>query len=849
MPGRVSRLAQMDRAELSWRAAAAARIAADRLHVRVVAPTWDRRALADLLTPSAELSAVRDALAAARWQDAQHALAAHFISAPQRFVIGPAAKRDVADRIRTRFPQSVAQATARADRIVNGEYDLLGYRGLRFGPAASVASRLDVGGASAGAVCRSAPTVAVDWQFDPVLNRRPPFAFWADVPYLDAACGDHKVIWELNRHQHWLALGRAYWLTDDLRYRDRCLAELRSWLDANPPLMGINWASMLELAFRSLSWLWAINAFAAPAADDSPWLVDLLLALDRQLTHVERNLSYYFSPNTHLLGEALALYVSGAALPELAASGRRAALGRKVLLDEIPRQIAADGGHCERSTHYHRYTLDFYLLALIVARITGDDAAAARFGDAVARLGTAARVLSDDRGRMPHIGDDDGGALWPIAGRAPDDLRDSLAMAAALVGRPELQVGRAPEEAYWMLAGLRGVHLDSRVPGVAPVRSTSLPETGYYVSRSAAGDHLVIDGGPHGYQNAGHAHADALSLTLTVRGLPLLIDPGTGCYTTDAALRDRMRSSILHNTLTLDDRPQSLPRGPFHWAHVAATRLHRWRSNDGFDYFDGAHDGYAPAEHRRRVLALHGDLIVVADLVDDAGTHRAAVHWHIDPRWSVDARGSRVTLARDGERVGLTAPHGLLETFVGDPVSGLGWYSPAYGRLDRTTTVRHSHSATAPFWMIAVFDLNPQNPVAAVDMVPVWAEAGAVSHAAALRITRAASVDHVLFAEPAGEQNAAASTWRVAEIETDARMLFCRATADRPIARIALVDGSIVRTAGRRGFHLALPRVVPDLHADLTTDARLAGQAFGARVVVAGREYAVAPDRRAAPRV
>ena len=49
-----------------------------------------------------------------------------------------------------------------------------------------------------------------------------------------------------------------------------------------------------------------------------PWLVDMLIALDRQLTHVERHLSYYFSPNTHLTGEALALYVVGTALPELA---------------------------------------------------------------------------------------------------------------------------------------------------------------------------------------------------------------------------------------------------------------------------------------------------------------------------------------------------------------------------------------------------------------------------------------------------------------------------------------------------------------------------------------------------
>ena len=45
-------------------------------------------------------------------------------------------------------------------------------------------------------------------------------------------------------------------------------------------------------------------------------LVDLLVSLDRQLTHVQHNLSSYFSPNTHLSGEALALYaVSAAWLP------------------------------------------------------------------------------------------------------------------------------------------------------------------------------------------------------------------------------------------------------------------------------------------------------------------------------------------------------------------------------------------------------------------------------------------------------------------------------------------------------------------------------------------------------
>jgi hypothetical protein len=867
IPDALARVARMGRAEIAWRTAAAARIAFDRTRAVIAAPKWDRRRLRSVLARTPELASVREALAYQRWDEAHRRLAAHFMQAPQRFVIAPSVRRTLVDRIGQAFPNSARDASARADRVLAGQYDLLGYTALRFG----------------------SPGAVPDWHLDPVHDCRPPKTFWATVPFLTRACGDHKIIWELNRHQHWLTLGRAFWLTGDHAYRDRFVAELASWIAANPPLTGINWASMLELGLRSISWLWALQFFVAvdgtPAdrqGDGGPpkrfakaeaghhslgeaaWLVDLLLALDRQLAHVERNLSFYFSPNTHLTGEALALYVVSRAIPELAASARREALGRRVLVREIERQIAADGGHREGSACYHRYTLDFYLLALAVARLTRDPAAA-EFERAASRLAFALRLLADGQGRLPHIGDEDGGSLLPLAGRSPDDARDSLAIAASMLNRSDLQIGPTPEEVLWINPE-RGIHAPE---SSAHIPSAALPDMGYFISRSTNADHLVIDGGPHGYLNAGHAHADALSITFEYRGEPVLIDPGSGCYTFDPDVRDRLRSSALHNTLTVDGRSQSIPAGPFHWAHTANAHVRCWRTNAAFDYFDGVHDGYGAVTHRRRVLALHGSALVVADFVDATGTHRADAHWHIHPRWTVQVVGRRATLtacdrrssASEQRRLTLLVPDGLLESFSGDEESGFGWYSPRYGRIDPATTLRVSHQADGPFWIASIFDLDPTDAIIDVDWLPVWAEAGAVAHASALRLARQASTDFVVFAEPNDGHKTLA--WRIGELETDARMLFWRDESGR-LAQLALVDGSIARGGGRRGLDLTLPRVVSDLHVDfpaastalnaspstaLSAGPRIAGAAFGVRLIVEGREWSPEPERRSAPRI
>ncbi len=75
------------------------------------------------------------------------------------------------------------------------------------------------------------------------------------------------------------------------------------------------------------------------------------------------------------------------------------ATGRRILLQEIDRQILADGGHAERSTHYQRYTLDFYLLALLTR------AARTETPRRFPALPTPRRGSQSSRARWPTITD------------------------------------------------------------------------------------------------------------------------------------------------------------------------------------------------------------------------------------------------------------------------------------------------------------------------------------------------------------------------------------------------------------------------------------------------------------
>src|SRR5262245_17986176 len=105
----------------------------------------------------------------------------------------------------------------------------------------------------------------------------------------------------------------------------------------------------MEPALRLLAWLWALPLVADSQRFTPELSLTVLRSLVAQARHIASNLSLYTSPNTHLMAEALALFVVGTVLPELEAAASWREQGRTLLEREIVTQIGDDGVYREAS--------------------------------------------------------------------------------------------------------------------------------------------------------------------------------------------------------------------------------------------------------------------------------------------------------------------------------------------------------------------------------------------------------------------------------------------------------------------------------------------------------------------
>ncbi|MCH7989537.1 MAG: alginate lyase family protein, partial [Planctomycetes bacterium] len=467
------------------------------------------------------------------------------------------------------------------------------------------------------------------WHRDPVLGTVAPQVYSGGIRYLDVAeVGDSKCVWEPSRFGWAYWLGVAHLITGDPCYAEKFRELTLDWFDKNTYPRGIHFCSALETGFRAYAWVWALDLFRDYVRTEPTLLNRLLYGIWISCRHIQHNLSSYFSPNTHLLGEAFALYACGAAIPEFRQSASWRQTGSKILAREALKQFHHDGTHRELSSCYHLYSSDFYLQAILIARQTGlpvDPALETTAFRSAVRLAE----LTPNSLQLPQFNDCDGGRLTWFTSE-PLDASPTLLAAKQLWDHPSLPNHSGPRNGYhlWMEqsrgraasaetcltadtnAGNGGHHGTTK-------RSDQL-DSGIASYRNQSGDFLLFRSGPFGYQDCGHSHDAPTSFVFHFAGQPLIVDSGTGSYTVSHDIRDRFRGAFGKNILLVNGSGPSVPGDWFSWEGKTDALLTCAERFPGGFLCSGRHQGFSSelgfrVEVRRELVLYDGGVLIVID--------------------------------------------------------------------------------------------------------------------------------------------------------------------------------------------------------------------------------------------
>ncbi len=596
------------------------------------------------------------------------------------------------------FPSTKVALLDEADKLVSGKFNLLG-------------SRFDFG--SSEQICWNVAENGGTW----------PTIQWAGInietlPNL----GDVKVTWELNRHQHFLTLGRAWWFSGDRRYPEAFRKQIVSWIKQNPPETGINWQSNLELALRSISWIWSLHFFLETIQEED--LFEIIRSLIHHGVHLEKHLSYseMCMRNNHLVGDAAGLAFIGMFLPELKCAERWRERAFQILWKEAKRQVYPDGTSFEQSTDYLAFVGYLYLNVALYAGILGENVPKIVF-ERLEKISFFLSWIHTENCSFPGIGDSDSGQVTPLTGSGREGGSDSfLSTAAFLFNQRNFSPLRegANEEPFWLFGPKVLEFFKSGEPiGICQNEEILFPNGGFLIRRwnmklkkKPEEAVLVFHSGP---SSKHHAHADQLSFTVSVGGIPFLVDSGTYRYGCDPEIRDYYRSTRAHNTISVDGQSQMTPYRAFRWLDKGKSgRLMRLSLEGLIFYYSSYRKKYWQdlVEHSRGIVFLDSQSFLVLDRLAGNVPHDYEALFHFAPDFCLDPCKDEAFAYTTNYRLESRLPQcrvsNLDHRWVGEIRQG--FVSTAYGIQNQAPVLVFSSQKQTITCCAVLFRFSPRRP-------------------------------------------------------------------------------------------------------------------------------------------
>lgn len=469
---------------------------------------------------------------------------------------------------------------------------------------------------------------------------------------------DPKDFWEIARGWQWLP---AIIKAKEVKNTQEVINKIICWLDKNHYPNGLAWSVGLDVAIR------AINLFIIYQTTQEQvllrYIYDHFLYLKKMIYYSRGTIR-----NNHYLGELTSLTILS-----LFFNDKNTVKLKKLLETEIERQFYSDGVNFEQSIRYHKFSLEFVLLAKLFLDIN------------VPNIDKSAKFLLATQKpdtQWPAIGDDDLGCVIRLNNNPlSDDYLDIVILSGLMANNEELLKGKniISPLAEFFLPQIKDKLKNIKFKG-NPQKTFIFPKGGYFIHRTGweeSSNYLLIKFGPHKW----HAHADLFHIELSIRGIPILIDSGTFRYNNITQDRKYFRSTAAHNTLEFNGSDQTKQFTNFRW--YTPAKVIKWdvKEDDEKIIFSAIHNGFLKrfnVLHERNVY-VDKDLnwIKVIDVVKGKSKGRAKIYWHFSPELKIKKiKENNITAYRDTTeivKIWLSSKNIFKTSIIETP------FSPMYG--------------------------------------------------------------------------------------------------------------------------------------------------------------------------
>ncbi|MCP4402932.1 MAG: hypothetical protein GY801_37220 [bacterium] len=515
---------------------------------------------------------------------------------------------------------------------------------------------------------------------------------------------DIRFVWEFNRHQHFLDLGKAYWYTGDEACAQEFVEELSAWIEQNPYPLSVNWAKPYEIALRGIFWIFGYSFFFRSELVDEEFFCRFYQALLEHGHAIHKALQRP-DPSTrkhHLVAQAAFLYLLGTMFPEYVQSKEWGKFAWDVLQWNTPllssEELMQD---CVASLSS---TIELYIMVLLVRKNNRYHVPPVVFETLNAMMQHLSAFMKPD-GSLARFGE-----VWPchlltgMFASNPDKAQYLFSLAAILLKNPNLAfIGRRIDASLLWFLGEEGRQEFENIQMSPPEKSSYLlSNASYAIMRDGwgpAGSYCLLATAATGTHASHQGHSDLFSFELVIRGRGYINDSGPYSFHADE-WNEYFRSMCAHNSITVDRVEHLL------FDHKSLTsECDIWASTPRFDLLSAFHSGFEElAEaiiHRRAVFYRKPDYWIFCDLLTGEGQHFFDQYFHFLPfRLHVDFTNKCVNAKLGDNEHFILMPFNAHELdvsiFTGGESPDSGWIGKGYKQQVEAPFIRYGKKTSAP---------------------------------------------------------------------------------------------------------------------------------------------------------